>query len=86
MSSLRAQEIDFEAAWTDLEQLLSNILTEKHQHVTVDVWQEAFFDIYKICVAMPEPLAGPLFNRVKLLLETHVRNLCLVSRLLNVLL
>lgn len=34
-----------------------------------------FRDVYKLCVAFPEPLADRLYNETKQFLESHVRNL-----------
>lgn len=74
--SLRSDPIDFEEYWPKIEKLLLLILHQKHDEVTRGVWQETFFDIYKVCVAGPEPLVGVLYSRLKSLLQRHVQDLC----------
>lgn len=74
--SLRSDPINFEDYWPPIEKLLVNILHQEYEYVTIERWQETFFDVYKVCVAGPEPLVGVLYSRLKSLLQTHVQGLC----------
>uniref|UniRef100_A0A6G1SIR9 Cullin-2 n=1 Tax=Aceria tosichella TaxID=561515 RepID=A0A6G1SIR9_9ACAR len=74
--SLRSDPINFEDYWPPIEKLLLNILNQRYKQVTNERWQETFFDIYKVCVAQPEPLVGVLYARLKSMLQTHVQELC----------
>lgn len=74
--SLRSDPINFEDYWPPIEKLLLNILNQRYKQVTTERWQETFFDIYKVCVAQPEPLVGVLYAKLKSLLQMHVQDLC----------
>lgn len=76
--SLRSDPIDFEEIWPPIEGVLMNILYQRYGNITNDRWQETFFDVYKVCVAQPEPLVGVLYQRLKTLLQRHVQELCKV--------
>lgn len=77
--SLRSDPINFEDFWPPIEKLLLNILNENYSCVSTAKWQDSFFDIYKVCVAQPDPLVGTLYSRLKTLLQHHVQELCRVS-------
>lgn len=76
--SLRSDSINFDESWPPIEKLLLNILNQKYQYINNDVWQNTFFDVYKVCVA-PESLVGCLYFKLKTLLQQHVQELCKVS-------
>jgi len=80
--SLRSDPINFEERWPPIEKLLLNILHQRYKEISNDRWHEAFFDVYKVCVAQPEPLVGVLYQSTKSLLQRHVQDLCKVSELL----
>lgn len=82
--SLRSDPINFEEFWPPIEKLLNNILHQQYKNISNDRWQETFFDIYKVCVAQPEPLVGVLYLRLKTLLQRHVQELCKVSRAITI--
>lgn len=73
--SLRADPIDFGLFWKQIEKLLLNILHQRHGEISREIWQKAFFDVYKICVA-PDSLVGVLYLQLKNLLQHHVQDLC----------
>lgn len=76
--SLCSDSINFEDFWPRIEKLVLNILHERNDQITIDIWQAAFFDIYKVCVAQPDSLVGILYLRLKTLLQRHVQELCKV--------
>lgn len=70
--SLRSISIEFDRYWPQIETLILDVLYQKP--ISPDLWQQTFFDIYKVCVA-PENLVGRLYESLKLLLLDHVREL-----------
>lgn len=77
--SLRSDPINFDDVWPPIEKLIVKILHKRYQEISTDRWQETFFDVYKVCVAQPEPLVGKLYGQLKSLLERHVKELYRVS-------
>lgn len=77
--SLRSDPINFEEFWPPIEKVILDLLHQRYHNINIAVWQETFFDIYKICVAQPESLVGILYFRLKTLLQKHVQQLCRVS-------
>ena len=74
--SLRSDPINFEDSWPPIEKLLLNILHQRYHNITIEQWQESFFDVYKVCVAQPDSLVGVLYSRLKSLLQNHVKEIC----------
>lgn len=77
--SLRSDKIKFEEKWLPINELLLKILRQDYKNITSERWQEAFFDVYKVCVAQPDSLVGKLYEKLKQLLECHLEQIRDVS-------
>ena len=71
--TLRPEKVDFDLTWSRLRNTLESVI--KVQKVTRNEWTERFSDVYKICVAFPEPLCDKLYHETKAFIEQHVRYL-----------
>ena len=78
--SLKPRAVKFEEVWVGLEETVQQVL--KMGSVKRSVWGDRFLDVYSLCVAFPEPLAQRLYLETKSLLETHVRELHSIVRLM----
>lgn len=70
--SLRAHPVVFSDIWPTIENVVLNVLHQ--ERISAESWQTTFFDIYKVCVA-PETLVGTLYDRLKLLLQNHAKEI-----------
>uniref|UniRef100_A0A915Q330 Cullin family profile domain-containing protein n=1 Tax=Setaria digitata TaxID=48799 RepID=A0A915Q330_9BILA len=71
--SLRPRQVDFDATWKSIENSIKRIM--KLQPLERRVWDYNFYDIYSLCVAIPEPLSERLYGKTKECLEGHVTEL-----------
>ena len=71
--SLRPKRVDFVAAWGVLKETVQDVVTLAN--IPRSVWSDRFEDVYKLCVAYPEPLAEKLYQETKKFLEEHVKSL-----------
>uniref|UniRef100_A0A0R3S5F6 Cullin-2 n=1 Tax=Elaeophora elaphi TaxID=1147741 RepID=A0A0R3S5F6_9BILA len=79
--SLRPKQVDFDATWRSVENSIKRIM--KLQPLERRVWDYNFYDIYSLCVAIPEPLSGRLYKKTKECLEAHVTELHQVLMVFN---
>ncbi|ESP02261.1 hypothetical protein LOTGIDRAFT_207667 [Lottia gigantea] len=71
--SLKPRRVDFEETWNVLLGTIKGVIT--CGTVPRHVWNDRFSDVYKLCVACPEPLGDKLYQETKLFLENHVSEL-----------
>lgn len=71
--TLRPERVDFELTWDRLKTTLESVI--KVQTVTRNEWTERFSDVYKMCVAVPDPLCDKLYTGTKAFIEDHVKTL-----------
>ncbi|EFO28164.1 hypothetical protein LOAG_00325 [Loa loa] len=71
--SLRPKRVDFDATWKNIENSIKRIM--KLEPLERRVWDYNFYDIYSLCVAIPEPLSERLYGKTKECLEAHVTEL-----------
>ena len=73
-SGLNPTTVDFEERWHDIHSVVSKVLA--FERIPRDIWSLRFTDVYKLCIAHPEPLADRLYDATKMLLEQHVIGMC----------
>jgi cullin 2 len=71
--TLRPERIDFEQTWDRLKTTLESVI--KVRTVTRNEWTERFTDVYKMCVAVPDPLCDKLYIETKAFIEEHVKQM-----------
>ncbi|VDN17885.1 unnamed protein product [Gongylonema pulchrum] len=72
--SLRPKQVDFDATWRNVENSIKRIM--RLQPLERRVWDYNFYDIYSLCVAIPEPLSERLYMKTNECLDEHVAELC----------
>ncbi|RWS21681.1 cullin-2-like protein, partial [Leptotrombidium deliense] len=72
--SLKPEKVDFDVIWTRLRHTIASVIILSK--VDRQEWNERFSDVYKLCVACPEPLCDRLYNETRAFLNEHVINLC----------
>lgn len=75
--SLRPQTVNFDDMWLQIKETASKVI--QLEKVPKYEWNERFHDVYKLCVAFPEPLCEKLYNESKNLLDLHIKELYRVS-------
>ncbi|XP_065334574.1 cullin-2 [Cloeon dipterum] len=76
--SLQPKPVDFAQMWAMLEPTVQGVI--KLGNVQKTDWNEGFGHVYALCVAQPEILADPLYDKTQIFLETHVRDLLQVVK------
>uniref|UniRef100_A0A158R5K3 Cullin-2 n=1 Tax=Syphacia muris TaxID=451379 RepID=A0A158R5K3_9BILA len=71
--TLRPKPVDFNEIWDGLRTTLQKLLNL--QPLDRRSWDDNFYDIYALCVAVPEPLSAQLYAKTKEFLEEHVAKL-----------
>ncbi|XP_059479190.1 cullin-2 [Neocloeon triangulifer] len=71
--SLQPRPVNFDEMWGKLEPTVQGVI--KLGNVPKSDWNEGFGHVYALCVAQPDILADPLYDKTQLFLENHVREL-----------
>lgn len=71
--TLKPEEIDFDNEWFHLKQTIDKVINIKE--IDRREWTERFSNIYRICVATPEPLWQRLYFETQNFLDDYVANL-----------
>lgn len=71
--SLKPERVDFEETWKRLKGTVEGVI--KMDRVDKREWGDRFSDVYKLCVAFPEPLGDKLYFETKAYLDHHVKEL-----------
>lgn len=71
--SLKPKCVNFDEAWHKLSATLESVISGNKVDTTL--WNDRFGDIYKLCVAHPEPFADRLYASTRQFLENHVREI-----------
>lgn len=69
--SLRPQTVDFDVMWDQIRNTAHKVI--QLGHVPKCEWNDRFHDVYKLCVAFPEPLSSRVYFETKKLLDTHIK-------------
>ncbi|RWS10417.1 cullin-2-like protein [Dinothrombium tinctorium] len=68
--SLKPENVDFNEIWSRLRSTIDSVIVLSK--VERKEWSERFSDVYKLCVAFPEPLCDRLYAETKAFLNEHV--------------
>lgn len=68
--SLKPERVDFMSTWTRLKKTCEEVI--RVEKVDKREWSDRFSDVYKLCVAFPEPLSERLYSEIRSFLEDHV--------------
>ena len=68
--SLKPERVDFPSTWSRLKKTCAEVI--RVERVDKREWSERFSDVYKLCVAFPEPLSDRLYAEMRSFLEDHV--------------
>lgn len=71
--SLKPERVDFVGTSTRLLKTVGEVI--KLEKVDRREWNDRFSDVYKLCVAFPEPLGDRLYQETKQFLDQHVKSL-----------
>ncbi|KAM9962638.1 hypothetical protein ACTFIR_005554 [Dictyostelium discoideum] len=74
MNGLGRQDIDFNTIWKNIADQVYKILTGS-QNVSAMFLYE---DVYKLCIAQPQPYCEPLYENIKKFFEQHVDQILLI--------
>lgn len=77
--SLKPERVDFEEPWSRLNKTVQEVI--KLEKVDRREWNDRFSDVYKLCVACPDPLGDRLYLETNKFLDEHVKSL--FKRVLN---
>ena len=67
----RPKNANFDDSWKDISRVTTAVMSESA--VGIDEWCEQITAVYYLCMAMPTPLAEPLYNKLKEYLVAHVQ-------------
>jgi cullin 2 len=70
--NLFPQKINFQEVWERLKKVIDVILCNGQLKKNEGEWHAAFSDVYKLCSALPKPLANELYEKVDETISTHV--------------
>lgn len=68
--SLKPERVDFPSTWSRLRKTCEEVI--RVEKVDKREWSDRFSDVYKLCVAFPEPLSDRLYDEIRSFLEHHV--------------
>lgn len=71
--SLKPERVDFLDTSSRLLKTVGEVI--KLEKVDRREWNDRFSDVYKLCVAFPEPLGDKLYLETKIFLDKHVKSL-----------
>lgn len=71
--TLKPERVDFPTTWSRLLKTCQEVI--RVEKVDKRDWNDRFSDVYKLCVAFPEPLGDKLYFEIKAFLEGHVKKL-----------
>ena len=71
--SLKPERVDFVDTSSRLLKTVGEVI--KLEKVDRREWNDRFSDVYKLCVAFPEPLGDKLYHETKVFLDNHVKSL-----------
>ncbi|KAI1288072.1 Cullin-2 [Halotydeus destructor] len=71
--SLKPEHVDFDSTWARLSRTVEGV--SKLENVDRREWNDRFSDVYKLCVAYPDPLGDRLYTETKQFLDSHVKSL-----------
>uniref|UniRef100_A0A914YZH5 Cullin N-terminal domain-containing protein n=1 Tax=Panagrolaimus superbus TaxID=310955 RepID=A0A914YZH5_9BILA len=70
--NLFPQKIRFDEVWERLKKVIDVILSNGQLKEEKREWHSAFSDVYKLCSALPHPLANLLYEKVDATISAHV--------------
>jgi hypothetical protein len=70
--NLFPQKIQFDEIWERLKKVIDVILSNGQLKKEEREWHSAFSDVYKLCSALPHPLANLLYEKVDATISEHV--------------
>ena len=72
--TLKPERMDFPSTWSRLLKTCQEVIRVSDR-VDKREWNDRFSDVYKLCVAFPEPLGDRLYAEIKNFLDEHVASL-----------
>ncbi|EGC32378.1 hypothetical protein DICPUDRAFT_57147 [Dictyostelium purpureum] len=74
MNGLGRQDIDFNQIWETIAQQVYLLLTGMNTVSAMSLYE----DVYKLCIAQPQPYCEPLYENIKKFFEQHVDRILLI--------